>query len=306
MAHKFANLAALALAVLLLSTHAGRSAEPITIGFGMGFTGGLAAAGKSALLAMQIWRDDVNAKGGLLDRPVKLIYYDDQSNGATVPALYTKLLDVDKVDFIVSGYGTNLTAPAMPVAMGHNRLFLGLFALAVNSEFHYPKYFSMLPTGPDPKHGFPDPFFKVALGGTPRPKTLAIVGADAEYPKNATEGVRDIAKREGLQIVYDKSYPPTTADYTPIIHAVQATNPEIVFVASYPPDSAGILRAATEVGLKTRYFGGGMVGFQYTAFKQQFGPKLNGVIDYDFYIPTPTMKFPGIAEFPTRYQPQAP
>jgi branched-chain amino acid transport system substrate-binding protein len=306
MAHKFANLAALALAVLLLSTHAGRSAEPITIGFGMGLTGGLAAAGKSALLAMQIWRDDVNAKGGLLDRPVKLIYYDDQSNGATVPALYTKLLDVDKVDFIVSGYGTNLTAPAMPVAMGHNRLFLGLFALAVNSEFHYPKYFSMLPTGPDPKHGFPDPFFKVALGGTPRPKTLAIVGADAEYPKNATEGVRDIAKREGLQIVYDKSYPPTTADYTPIIHAVQATNPEIVFVASYPPDSAGILRAATEVGLKTRYFGGGMVGFQYTAFKQQFGPKLNGVIDYDFYIPTPTMKFPGIAEFLKRYQAKAP
>ena len=306
MAHKFANLAALALAVLLLSTHAGRSAEPITIGFGMGLTGGLAAAGKSALLAMQIWRDDDNAKGGLLDRPVKLIYYDDQSNGATVPALYTKLLDVDKVDFIVSGYGTNLTAPAMPVAMGHNRLFLGLFALAVNSEFHYPKYFSMLPTGPDPKHGFPDPFFKVALGGTPRPKTLAIVGADAEYPKNATEGVRDIAKREGLQIVYDKSYPPTTADYTPIIHAVQATNPEIVFVASYPPDSAGILRAATEVGLKTRYFGGGMVGFQYTAFKQQFGPKLNGVIDYDFYIPTPTMKFPGIAEFLKRYQAKAP
>ena len=306
MAHKFANLAALALAVLLLSTHAGRSAEPITIGFGMGLTGGLAAAGKSALLAMQIWRDDVNAKGGLLDRPVKLIYYDDQSNGATVPALYTKLLDVDKVDFIVSGYGTNLTAPAMPVAMGHNRLFLGLFALAVNSEFHYPKYFSMLPTGPDPKHGFPDPFFKVALGGTPKPKTLAIVGADAEYPKNATEGVRDIAKREGLQIVYDKSYPPTTADYTPIIHAVQATNPEIVFVASYPPDSAGILRAATEVGLKTRYFGGGMVGFQYTAFKQQFGPKLNGVIDYDFYIPTPTMKFPGIAEFLKRYQAKAP
>ena len=273
------NGPAVALVAGMLVASAAQAAEPITIGFGMGLTGGLAAAGKSALLAMQIWQEDVNTKGGLLGRPVKLIYYDDQSNGATVPALYTKLLDVDKVDFIVSGYGTNLTAPAMPVAMGHNRLFLGLFALAVNSEFHYPKYFSMLPTGPDPKHGFPDPFFKVALDGKPRPKTLAIIGADAEYPKNATEGVRDIAKREGLQIVYDKSYPPTTADYTPIIHAVQATNPEIVFVASYPPDSAGILRAATEVGLKTRYFGGGMVGFQYTAFKQQFGPKLNGIID---------------------------
>jgi len=108
------NRLAVALAAGMLVASAASAAEPITIGFGMGLTGGLAAAGKSALLAMQIWQEDVNTKGGLLGRPVKLIYYDDQSNGATVPALYTKLLDVDKVDFIVSGYGTNLTAPAMP------------------------------------------------------------------------------------------------------------------------------------------------------------------------------------------------
>ena len=130
MAHKFANLPAAALAALLLFPNAARTAEPITIGFGMGLTGGLASAGKSALLAMQIWRDDVNAKGGLLGRPVKLIYYDDQSNPATVPGIYTKLLEVDKADLIVSGYGTNLIAPAMPVAIQHDRLFLGLFGLS--------------------------------------------------------------------------------------------------------------------------------------------------------------------------------
>jgi branched-chain amino acid transport system substrate-binding protein len=90
----------------LLMPGTSRAVEPITIGFGMGLTGGLAAAGKSALLAMQIWRDDVNAKGGLLGRPVKLVYYDDQSNPTTVPGIYTKLLDVDKADLIVPGYGT--------------------------------------------------------------------------------------------------------------------------------------------------------------------------------------------------------
>src|SRR5205823_9678615 len=95
-------------AAVLLCTGAARSAEPITIGFGMALSGGLAAGGKSALLAMQIWRDNVNARGGLMGRPVRLINYDDQSNPATVPGIYTKLLDVDKVDFIVSGYGTNL------------------------------------------------------------------------------------------------------------------------------------------------------------------------------------------------------
>src|SRR5262245_37687448 len=160
-----------------------RAAEPITIGFGMALTGGLAAGGKTALLAMQIWQDDVNAKGGLLGRPVKLVYYDDQTNPATVPGIYTKLLDVDKVDVIVSGYGTNMIAPAMPIAIQKDRLFLGLFGLDVNSEFHYPKYFSMLPTGPDPTHAFPEAFFNVVLRGTPKPKTVAIVGADAEYPK---------------------------------------------------------------------------------------------------------------------------
>src|SRR5690349_21129910 len=132
--HRNQRLAAAVLALGVLWAGAARSAEPITIGFGMALTGGLAAAGKTALLAMQIWQDDVNAKGGILGRPVKLVYYDDQSNPPTVPGIYTKLLDVDKVDLIVSGYGTNMTAPGMPVAIKHNRLFLGLFALAVNNE----------------------------------------------------------------------------------------------------------------------------------------------------------------------------
>ncbi|HEY3910629.1 MAG TPA: amino acid ABC transporter substrate-binding protein [Stellaceae bacterium] len=298
--------AAAAFAASITTAGAARAAQPITIGFGMGLTGGLAAAGKSALLAMQIWRDDTNAKGGLLGRPVKLVYYDDQSNPATVPGIYTKLIDIDKVDFIVSGYGTNLIAPAMPVAISNGRLFLGLFGLAVNSEFHYPKYFSMLPTGPDPKLAFCEPFFKVAMAANPKPKTLAVLAEDAEFPKNASEGVRDIAKQDGIKIVYDKTYPPGTPDFTPIVEAIQATNPDMVFVASYPPGSVGMLRAATESGLKTRFFGGGMVGLQYTSVKEQFGPKLNGVVDYDWWIPAPTMQFPGILAFLKEYQAKAP
>src|SRR5713226_9785754 len=90
-----------------------RAADPIKIGFGMALTGGLSANGKPALLAIQIWKDDVNKKGGLLGRPVELVFYDDQTNPATVPGIYTKLLDVDRVDLVISGYGTNLIAPLM-------------------------------------------------------------------------------------------------------------------------------------------------------------------------------------------------
>lgn len=299
------GVAAAGLAVCVLVSGTVLAAEPITIGLGMALTGGLAGGGKSALLAMQIWQDQINAKGGLLGRPVKLIYYDDQSNPATVPGIYTKMLDVDKVDFIISGYGTNQIAPAMPIAIAHDKVFLGLFGLAVNSEFHYPKYFSMLPMGPDPKHANAQPFFDVALAANPKPKTLALLAEDSEFPRHASEGIRDIVKQNGLQLVYDKTYPPGTPDFTPIVHAIQATNPDMVYVASYPPGSVGMLRAATEAGLKTRFFGGGMVGLQFTPIKKQFGPKLNGVIDYDFWIPAQTMQFPGILDFLKEYQSKA-
>src|SRR6059058_5110795 len=127
--------AALMLVACLAASDGARAAEPITIGFGMALTGGLAAIGKSALLAMKIWEEDVNKKGGLLGRPVKLVYYDDQSNPSLVPGIYTKLLDVDKVDLVISAYGTNVTAPALPVVIQHNKTFMGLFAMDVNEEF---------------------------------------------------------------------------------------------------------------------------------------------------------------------------
>src|SRR5213593_4305616 len=109
-----------------------RAADPIKIGLGMALTGGLAANGKPALMAMQMWAEDVNKKGGLLGRQVQLIYYDDQTKPATVPAIYSKLLDVDKVDIVMSGYGTNMIAPAMPIVIDRKLLFLGLFGLANN------------------------------------------------------------------------------------------------------------------------------------------------------------------------------
>src|SRR3954467_9630331 len=120
-----------------------QAAEPIKIGLSMSLTGGLGAGGQSALLAMQIWRDDVNAKGGLLGRPIEIISYDDQSSGANVPGIYTKLLDVDKVDLVISAYATGVIAPAMPIVMQRNKVFMALFGTGVNDNFKYDKYFQI-------------------------------------------------------------------------------------------------------------------------------------------------------------------
>src|SRR5215475_12773682 len=286
-----------------VSGRAEAQAKPLTIGFGMALTGGLAANGKGALLAMQIAEADINAKGGLLGRPVKLVYYDDQSNPSTVTGLYTKLIEVDKVDVVVSGYGTNMIAPAMPVVMQKDRTFFSLFGLAVNSEFHYPRYFSVLPAGgPRPKEAFAEGFFEVAMEQNPKPQTLALVGADAEFPRNAMEGVRNIAKKYNIKIIYDKTYPPTTADYTPIVRAIAATNPDIFFACSYPPDSVGIIRASSEIGFKPKIYGGGMVGLQATAIKTQLGPLLNGIVVYDFWLPWAGFASDQGREFVKKYQ----
>src|SRR5213083_1861753 len=247
--------------------------QPLKIGFGMSLTGPLAGNGKAALIAMEIWRDDVNARGGILGRKVEFVYYDDQTSPATVPSIYAKLLDVDKVDLVVSGYGTNVIAPAMPIIMQRNLTFMTLFGLNVNSKFNYDRYFQIMPAGPNPAVGL--------------------------------EGAREHAKKTGLKIVYDKTYPPNTVDYSPIVRAIQAANPEVVFVASYPPDSAGMVRAANEVGLKTRIFGGGLVGPQFAALKTQLGPLLNGIVNYEFYVPDLKSKFPFLDQFLAKYQARA-
>src|SRR5471030_768443 len=156
MLHKLKRVCVLTAAVLfavavsreVAPVASAQSGQPIKIGYSMAMTGGLAANGKSALLAQKIWEEDINAKGGLLGRPVKLIYYDDQSSPAQVPGIYTKLLDVDKVDLIIGTYATAMLAPAMPVVIQRKKLFIGLLGLGVNSEFNYPNYFVMIPSGP--------------------------------------------------------------------------------------------------------------------------------------------------------------
>jgi branched-chain amino acid transport system substrate-binding protein len=289
-------------AITLTSAMAG---DPIRIGFGMSLTGPLAANGKSALLAMKIWEEDINAKGGLLGRPVKLIYYDDQSSPANVPGIYAKILDIDKVDLIMGGYATNMVAPAMPIAIQRKRVLIGLLPVAVNSEFNYPRYFAMIPSGPEPKPAFTKGFFDVAMAQNPKPHTIAIVGADAEFPQNAMEGARANAKTAGLNIVYDQTYPPATTDFAPIVRAIQATNPDVVVICSYPLDSVGMVRTVNEVGFKPKMIGGAMVGLQATAIKTQLGPLLNGFVNYDFWLPMKTMEFPGVLNLLKTYQARA-
>jgi len=280
-------------------------AEPIKIGFGMAQSGPLGGNGKAALLAMEMWRDDVNKRGGMLGRPVQLVYYDDQTNPALIPGIYSKLFDVDKVDLVLGGYGTAVQAAALPIVMQRKQLLIGTGAVAVNEKYKYDKYFQMLPNGSTARTSTSEGFFQAAMTMEPKPKSVAILGAVTEFSRNVILGARENAEKYGLKIVFDQGYPPNQVEFGSIIRSTQAANPDVVFVASYPPDSAGVIRAAYEQKLQTRMFGGAMIGLQYSELKQQLGPMLNNVLCYEFYVPAPTTNFPGIKDFLEIYQQRA-
>jgi branched-chain amino acid transport system substrate-binding protein len=302
------TLAASAAAVFMAAAApaSAQAPNPIKVGFSMTMTGNTAPAGQQVLLALQIWRDDVNAKGGLLGRPVELVYYDDQGSPANAPGIYSKLVDVDKVDLLLGPYGTNVIAAALPALAPRNLTTIGMFGVASNHEINYKNYFSMIPYGENAIHEFTRGFFEVAMAQDPKPKTIAILGADAEFGKNATDGARANAKAAGLQIVYDRLYPPTITDLTPVVRAVKAANPDIVFVSSYPPDTVGFIRAAAEAGLSPKLMGGTMIGLLATPLRMQLGPLMNGYVNAaDVFVPGLVDKIPGAAEAFAKYRERA-
>jgi branched-chain amino acid transport system substrate-binding protein len=296
----------IALCALALAPALARAADPIRIGFSMALTGSVAPNGKQLLLAIEIWRDDVNAKGGLLGRPVELVFYDDQSNPSNVPAIYTKLLTVDKVDLLLGPYATNMIAPAMPVLMQSGKTTIGMLGVNINRQFNYSQYFSMIPGGNEGTLAFSKGWFEIAAAQNPKPKTVAIVAADAEFGKTTCDGTRENAKAGGFDIVYDKAYPPSTTDYAPILRAVQATNPDLVYICAYPPDTVGFVRAANEINFTPKMFGGAMVGLFATPIKMQLGPLMNGLVFMESFVPSPKLDFPGLKELLAKYQAKAP
>ena len=295
--------AALTVAGLAIIPAASAQQPPIKIGMSMAQTGGLAGGGKASLLGTEIWRDDINARGGLLGRKVELVVYDDKSSASETPAIYSKLLDVDKVDLLFSPYATVPTAPIMPLVKQRGMVLIGNFSFQINSKVGHDMWFNVAPWGP--ADSWASAFLDIGqkAGG----KTVALLTADQEFAQNLATTAREVATRRNLPIVFDQAYPPNTVEFSGIMRALNAAKPEVVYVASYPPDSAGILRAVNEIGVgdNVKIFGGGMVGLQFGAVMENLGSLLNGVVNYNSWLPEPTMYFDGTKVFFETYAKRA-
>ncbi|MBV9551311.1 MAG: ABC transporter substrate-binding protein, partial [Alphaproteobacteria bacterium] len=160
---------------------------------------------------------------------------------------------------------------------------------------------------PDPRPAISEGFFEIVKANKDKLglKTMALAVGDGEATRNGADGARTNAKKTGIELVYDKTYPLNTTDFSPIIRAIQATNPDIVYLSSYPNDSVGFIRSVHELGLNTKVFGGSPTGPQSTSIKTSLGPMLNGLITFDWWLPAPALQFPGVMDFLKKYQERA-
>ena len=280
-------------------------APPLKIGYCLSLSGALASNGKTARLAHQIWQENINQNGGLLGRPVELLCLDDQTNPNLVADIYKRLLDVEKVDFVIGGYGDNSVAPAMPLIIERKKFFIGLMALAVNAKFHYSQYFVMIPTGPQPNVALTEGFFQIAAQQNPKPETVAILIADAPFSQSPARGARENLARQGMRVVSEGKYPLSTTDFTPFMEDLKKINPDVIFFCSYINDSIGLVKAMNAAGLSPKFVGGAMIGPQNGVVKAQLGALLNGLVNYEYWLPVPSLLNPQIQSFIATYQSRA-
>jgi len=291
-------------ALMLASGIPGRAAraqQPIRVGFSIAQTGPISGGGRAALVALRMWADDVNGRGGLLGRKVELVVYDDQGSPSTTPGIYAKLIDIDKVDLLIAPYGSVSTAPVLPLANQRKLLLMGNFSFQVNARIQHDMWFNNAPW--NDASSWSEGFFKV--GQAQGARTIAFLAADNEFAQNLAGGARELAKQAGLRTVYDQNYPPSTVDFSSMVRGIRAARPEMAFVASYPADSAAVVRSVREIGVgdTVKIFGGGMVGLQYTPIMQSLGSALNGILNYNTYVPG--AKYEGIDDFLQRYSKRA-
>jgi len=281
------------------------SSSPIRIGYCLSLSGAVGGNGRAARLAHQIWLDRINAQGGLLGRPVELLCYDDGSDAANVEPLYRRLMDQDKVDLVIGGYGTNTVLPAMRLIMERQRFFVGLMGLGVNNELSYENYFAMIPTGSDPNAALTAGFFELAAQQKPQPLTAALLSADAEFSRNPILGARKNAARYGFEVVHEAVYPLSTKDFKPFIDAVAASQCDLLFICSYLQDSIDLVKAVHAHSFRPKMVGASMIGPQNALVKAALGPLLNGFVNYEYWVPVSAMRFPGVDDMLSNYRARA-
>ena len=266
---------------------------PIKIGASLSLTGTYAKPGTYQKEGYEVCADELNAKGGLLGRKVEFVMYDDQSSTQTAQRLYEKLITEDKVDAVMGPYSSGITESVAGISEKYKKVLVSPLA-ATTSIFRQGRKYIFMVISPAEVYleGFVDMAAKRGL------KTIAVINEDTLFPKASTAGTVELAKKRGLQVVLQESYPKGNTDFSALLVKLKAANPDVLAAATYFDDAVAITRQMRELNVNPKMFAvtvGGDIPEFYTLLKTN-GEYVYGSTQWD-----ESLSYPGQKEFLAAY-----
>lgn len=270
-------VAGVAAALGMMTSMAAMAADPVRIGYSMSLTGLFAEAAPSQVTAYELWRDQVNAAGGLdvggQKRMVEFVRYDDQSNPGNAVKIYEKLITEDKVDLLAAPWGTPFQLAIAPVVTRYKFPVVGNTAASVQLRKVAPGYI-WFPTSAIPDKMGDELAKMMKAKGV---KSAAVLSNVLPFSQEVKSFLLPALEREGIKVSVKEDYPPDIKDMTALLTKVTAAAPDATIALSYPGDSFLFARQAKELGLKSS-FTFEMVGPTFAAFQKAFGDSVNDVV----------------------------
>jgi branched-chain amino acid transport system substrate-binding protein len=271
-------------AAALFGAPAAQAADPVKIGVAIAQTGPFAPAAIPTLNAYKFWVEQTNAAGGLdvagTKRPIELIAYDDQSDFTKEATIYEKLITDDKVDLLLSPYGT--PAHFALVGLLERYKFPMVGSTAASSQLKKVKPGNIwFTTSAMPDQMGPELVKMLQSLGL---KSIAIAALQSPFPQEFEDYVKAALKGTDIKLVADEQFAPDIRDMTSVVTAIKKANPDAVLSLSFPQQSILYMKAARELNLDAP-FQLVLIGPTHEFFAKIFGANLNGIMTIGHWSP---------------------
>ena len=289
-------VAALATFLAVVSVARAEDGE-VLVGGAISQTGRFAEPAGRQVNAIKMWVEDVNGRGGLLGRKIKLELLDDQSDTQSAVKLYEKLMTEDKVDLLLAPYSSAITEAVANINERYKMPFVAYGAASSTIWGKGRKYiFSIVAVAEDYQKG------AVHLAKQIGVKRIAIIGEDSLFPRQSGIGAKHWADKLGIEVVLEENYPQKQTDFTALLQKIKASGAEAIMSNSYFADAAAQVRQMRELNLNFKLFSG-TVGPGLPKFAEQLGGSAEYVLGYSQWEPRPDiLKHPGMKEFIAEYK----
>jgi branched-chain amino acid transport system substrate-binding protein len=274
-----------------------RPGNEVVIGIAISRTGRYAEPAGRFVNSYNLFVDQRNAAGGWLGHKIKLVMLDDKSDKQTSIKLYEKLITQDKVDFVMGPYSSGITDAVANII---ERYKYPTLAPGASSGIIWQKgrkyIFNIVAVAQDYQKGALHIAKEIGL------KRIAIIGENSLFPKQSAEGAVKWAKKLGLKVVLNETYPKKQTDFTGLLERIKSKRADAIISNSYFADAAAQIRQLRELNINMKMFSG-TVGPGLPRFAKELGGTAEYVLGFSQWEPKPEiLKRPGMQEFIEAYE----